>query len=330
MKLKTLFFGTPHFALSSFEATGRSSDLQAVVTQPDRPRGRGHQVSPCEIKEAAFKIGLKAFSPNSLKKNSPELADFENFLNSQNWDLFVVTAYGNLLPQKILDIPRLGCINVHASLLPKWRGAAPIQRSIEAGERVSGVALQKMVMALDAGDVLAEGSCDISDQDDAISLAQRLSELGGKLLGDYLDGLSALSPESQVLKGQTQDPSQVSFAAKITKEEGLWTPAWTAKQCFNRVRAFRSWPQVRAKAWDGTEFKILESALSSGKLSPGSIEIDGSTVRVGSFRSSETGECLELRQLQPANRGKMDAASFFRSLLEKSPPGQAGPQILKA
>ncbi len=329
MKPRVLFFGTPQFAVPAFQATSRSCDLIGVVTQPDKARGRGHQVSSCEVKLEAQKLGLKCFSPSSLKKKSAELDLFLAFLRSQKWDLFVVTAYGNLLPQEILELPRLGCINLHASLLPKWRGAAPIQRALEAGDKETGVCLQKMVMEMDAGDVLAEESLSIDDEDDAISLSQKLSLVGGRLLEDFLNGLSALGPVNQSLEGQVQDPSKVSFAPKIKKEEALWDESWTATQSFNRIRAFRAWPQVKALCPDGGELKLLKARVVEAKLDPGRVGIDKERVLLGCFRSSENPNALELLSIQAPNRGPMEALAYFKRLSEDSRTGQLPLRLLK-
>jgi methionyl-tRNA formyltransferase len=312
--MKTVFFGTPDFALTSLEACRKHSELVAVVTQPDRPRGRGQKLSPCPIKARAMEWGVPTFSPLSLRKPSEELDAFKQLLAHKKPELFVVTAYGNLLPQNILDIPTLGAINLHASLLPRWRGAAPIQRSIEMRDAETGVCLQKMVMELDAGDVLAETRIPLPENESALELSETLSRIGGELLSQFL--------QSPNWEGQKQDAALVTYAAKITKEEGFWKPEWSPEETHARIRAFAAWPQVKALLkGPGIELKLLESRLfahaKTQKLGqkPGTLILDGGRVLLETgVRSSE--HALEILKVQIPGKGPVRAWDYFQNLSE--------------
>lgn len=315
-KLRTVFFGTPEFSVASLEACAKLFDLRGAVTQPDRPRGRGHKVIPCEVKEAALKMPLPVFAPESLRKDSDELQKLKTFLVSEKIDLFVVLAYGNILPETLLSLPRLGAVNLHASLLPRWRGAAPIQRALETGDNSTGVSLQKMVQKLDAGDVLHEKSLLIGAQDNAETLSRKLSALSAEVLSEYFT-----QHFKNALKGQKQDESLVTLAAKITKEEALWSPTWTAREVHNKVRAFSIWPQVKATV-SGLEsgdevFAITQTALHNNyqgqPLAPGKLLLTDQRVLVGSSESATSHTVVEIIEIKPANKGALRAWDYFQN-----------------
>lgn len=249
--MKTVFFGTPDFALSSAESCFKHSELLAVVTQPDRPRGRGQKLQPCEVKAWAQEKNLPSFSPSSLRKQKltgeelAELESFWSFIQEQKPDLFVVTAYGNIIPEEVLNFSANGSINLHGSLLPRWRGAAPIQRALEAGDSETGVCLQQMVYELDAGDVLCEAKLDLGLEHDAFSLTASLRKSGGELLDSFLQNPS--------FQGAAQDAAQVTYARKIEKSEGFWSPTWSAMQSHNAARAFVAWPGVKAQLFSSAD-----------------------------------------------------------------------------
>jgi len=309
--MKTVFFGTPDFALSSLRACQENSQLVAVVTQPDRPRGRGQKLSACPVKALALEWGLPVFSPASLRKPSEELAALHTLLAKESPDLFVVTAYGNLLPQNVLDLPKLGCINLHASLLPRWRGAAPIQRAIESRDTETGVCLQKMVMELDAGDVLSEVRTPLSSDESAVVLSERLSVLGGELLVKFL--------RAPVWMGKAQNPADISYAAKITKEEGFWKPSWSPTETHAKVRAFAAWPQVKVLLkGSSAEVKLLETALfARAKLEMADTAATSLILKSGrvflesEVRSSE--HMLELIRIQVPGKGPVRAWDYFQN-----------------
>jgi methionyl-tRNA formyltransferase len=310
--MKTVFFGTPDFALTSLEACHEHSELVAVVTQPDRPRGRGQKLSPCPIKFRALELGIPVFSPTSLRKESVELAAFAKHLSTSQPDLFVVTAYGNLLPQNFLEVPPLGAINLHASLLPRWRGAAPIQRCLETGDTETGVCLQKMLMELDAGDVLAETRCPVASNESALELSARLSQMGGQLLSEFL--------KNPRWTGKAQDPSLVTYASKIRKEEGHWSPAWSASETHAKVRAFAAWPQVKARLGGSlVELKLLETSLfaraklNNAPQAPSTLVLEEGHVYLETgVRPSE--HVLELLKVQAPGKGPVRAWDYFQNL----------------
>lgn len=213
-KIKTVFLGTPEFAVVSLKALLKDErfDILGVVTQPDRPAGRKMQLTPSPVKALALEYGLKVLTPESLKK---ELNVFEE-IKSWGAEVGIVVAFGQILTQEFLDSFPKGCVNVHGSLLPAWRGAAPIQRSVEANEEVTGVALQKMVKKLDAGDIIGVRKVSVSEEMNAIDLHDVLADLGAQLLTDelvrYVQG--EITPE-------VQDESKVTIAKRLIKQS-LW------------------------------------------------------------------------------------------------------------
>ena len=234
MTLRVVFAGTPHFALPCLEATIKSGvNVVAVYTQPDRPAGRGRKPTPSPVKEAALAAGLTVMQPVSFK--APEAIDA---LEKFKPDLMVVVAYGLILPKKVLAIPRFGCWNVHASMLPRWRGAAPIQRAILAGDRATGVCLMQMEAGLDTGPVLLSLPTPITDDDTAGTLHDRLAALGAQVLGDGLKLLRAnLKPVAQ-----PQPDDGVEYAHKIEKAEAVLDFTKPAIVLDRTVRAFHPWP----------------------------------------------------------------------------------------
>ncbi|MFG6668518.1 methionyl-tRNA formyltransferase [Halomonas sp. HNIBRBA4712] len=231
--LRVVFAGTPEFAEAHLAAV-LASDHQVVgvYTQPDRPAGRGRKLTPSPVKRLALEHGLAVYQPESLKS-----ADAQAELAALEADIMVVVAYGLLLPQAVLDTPRLGCINVHASLLPRWRGAAPIQRAIEAGDAASGVTIMQMDAGLDTGAMLLEIETPIDEETTGGTLHDRLAEQGAKALIDALDGLArgALSAAPQPEQG-------VTYAAKLSKAEAELDFTQSAEMLARKVRAFNPWP----------------------------------------------------------------------------------------
>lgn len=231
--LKILFAGTPAFAARHLQAL-LASDHQVVgvYTQPDRPAGRGKKVTPSDVKVVAEKAGIPVMQPASLKSE-----DAQRDLAAFNADIMVVVAYGLLLPQAVLDAPRLGCINVHASLLPRWRGAAPIQRAIEAGDRESGVTIMQMDIGLDTGAMLLKTLCDIDRDDTAASLHDKLAEIGPPALLNALQLLATGSAQADA-----QDDSMACYASKIDKAEAEIRWQEPAELISRKVRAFNPFP----------------------------------------------------------------------------------------
>jgi methionyl-tRNA formyltransferase len=231
--MKIVFAGTPEFAVPSLRAAIARGEVVGVYTQPDRPAGRGRGLTASPVKQEALARGIPVFQPESLKSQEQRDA-----LQALQPDLMIVVAYGLLLPQKILDIPRLGCWNVHASLLPRWRGAAPIQRAIEAGDASTGVCLMQMEKGLDTGPVLMSQALEIGASETGGHLHDRLSALGAQVLSDGLGLLRAGMrpvPQPQPAEGAT-------YAHKLDKAEALLDWSQPATQLARRVRAFHPWP----------------------------------------------------------------------------------------
>ena len=239
MSHRLVFAGTPEFALPSLAAALDAPDsLLAVYTQPDRPSGRGRQLAPSPVKALALAHGIEVRQPLSLRD-----VETQDLLLALRPDLMIVVAYGLLLPQKVLDIPRYGCWNVHASLLPRWRGAAPIQRAVEAGDRETGVCLMQMEKGLDTGPVLLKQSLVVGESETAGELHDRLAQLGAQLLRTGLDLLRAgLRPLPQ-----PQSELGASYARKLEKAEARLDWKQSANVLANQVRAFLPWPVAEAE-----------------------------------------------------------------------------------
>ncbi len=252
--MKIVFAGTPEFAVPCLKVLLDSQHtLVAVYTQPDRPAGRGRKLRSSPVKMVSEQAGITVKQPQSLR--TPEVqADLAGY----NPDLMVVVAYGLILPEPVLGTPGLGCVNVHASLLPRWRGAAPIQRAILAGDRITGVSLMQMEAGLDTGPVLATARCTIGEGETGGGLHDRLAELGANVLADRLD---------EILDGRMvarqQDDAQATYAGKITKAEARLDWHDTAVNLDRKVRAFNPWP-VAQTVYQGQVLRIWQSSVLTG------------------------------------------------------------------
>ncbi len=256
--LRVVFAGTPDFAASSLAAVLDSEhEVVAVYTQPDRPAGRGRKLTPSPVKQLAQEHGLPVVQPASLKD-----ADDQAELAALNADVMVVVAYGLLLPQAVLDTPRLGCINVHASLLPRWRGAAPIQRAIEAGDSVSGVTIMQMDAGLDTGSMLYEVRPPITSRTTGGDLHDRLAIQGANALIHVLDNL-----DNGSLEATPQPEEGVTYAAKLSKAEAELDFSQPAEQLARKIRAFNPWPV----AWctlGNDRLRLLMASVEQGEQPP--------------------------------------------------------------
>ena len=233
--LRIVFFGTPAFAVPSLEALAASGHVIAgVVTQPDRPRGRGHRVQPSEVKTSALGLGAEVLQPTRLRE-----AEFRNRLTGLDADLGVVAAYGRILPSDVLAIPRLGMINVHASLLPRWRGAAPVHRAILAGDVETGVTIMRVVQQLDAGPMIAKVSTPIDPLETSSRLESRLAALGAALLVKTVAAM-ADGPVAET----AQDETLVTYAARLEKHESAFSWNQSAETIHNRIRGLHPWPHA--------------------------------------------------------------------------------------
>lgn len=259
--LRIVFAGTPEFAAEHLKALlDTPHEIVAVYTQPDRPAGRGQKLMPSPVKQLAAQHGLPVLQPPTLR--NPE-AQAE--LAALQPDLMVVVAYGLILPQAVLDIPRLGCINSHASLLPRWRGAAPIQRAVQAGDAESGVTVMQMEAGLDTGPMLLKVSTPISAEDTGGSLHDRLARLGPPAVVEAIAGLAA-----GTLKGEVQNDALATYAHKLSKDEAKLDWSRPAVELERAVRAFDPWP-VCHTTLNGEPLKVWAARLGEGRGEPGKI-----------------------------------------------------------
>ena len=305
--LRIIFAGTPDFAARHLDALLSSGhQIVGVFTQPDRPAGRGKKLMPGPVKVLAETHGLPVFQPASLRpqENQQLVADL-------NADVMVVVAYGLILPKAVLDMPRLGCVNVHGSLLPRWRGAAPIQRALWAGDAETGVTIMKMDVGLDTGDMLYKLACPITAEDTSATLYDKLADLGPQGLIETLQQLADNTASPEV-----QDEAQVTYAEKLSKEEARIDWSLSAAQLERCIRAFNPWPM----SWlmiDEQPVKVWKASVINGNTSaePG-IDASKNGIQVA------TGEgILNLESLQPAGKKAMSAQDLLNSRREWFIPG---------
>ncbi len=261
-KLRLLFAGTPEFAVPCLRAALNGGEVMAVLTQPDRPAGRGRTPQASPIKQVALEHDLPVLQPLTLK--DPEV---QAQLRELAPDLLIVVAYGLILPQAVLDIPRFGAWNVHASLLPRWRGAAPIQRAIEAGDATTGVCLMQMRKGLDTGPVMSQASTAIEITDTAGSLHDRLAHLGAQVLGD---GLATLRRDDRPPTAQEQDDALTTYAHKLDKAEAVLDLGAPAPILARKVRAFVPWPIAELRL-AGERLRVHQAEAIDGHGAPGEI-----------------------------------------------------------
>ncbi len=296
---RIIFAGTPDFSVPSLNTLiDADVDVVAVYTQPDRPAGRGKQLRASPVKLRALEAGLNIEQPHSLKK-----ADAKRSLRSYAADLMVVTAYGLILPQSVLEMPRLGCVNVHASLLPRWRGAAPIQRAIEAEDTETGITLMQMDVGLDTGDMLVVKRTPISPEDTGGSLHDRLAVMGGDCLAENLSAILA-----QSLQAEAQDSKLATYAHKLEKAETRLDWHKPATNLANTVRAFNPWP-VATTQFGNMLLRIhAATASASSKSTQLGEVVEASNKGIG----IQTGNgVLWLQQLQKPGGKSLSAAQFL-------------------
>ena len=305
--LRIVFAGTPEFAAEHLKALLNSPyQVVAVYTQPDRPAGRGQKLMPSPVKQLALQHEIAVYQPQTLRDPAAQAE-----LAALKPDLLVVVAYGLILPQVVLDIPRLGCINSHASLLPRWRGAAPIQRAIQAGDAESGVTVMQMEAGLDTGPMLLKVSTPISADDTGGSLHDRLAELGPPAVLQAIDGLAAGS-----LRVEVQDDSLATYAHKLNKDEALLDWSRPAVELERLIRAFNPWP-ICHSSLNGAPLKVLAAQLvteqGEGRGAPGEIlaaSKDGLTVACADG-------ALRLTRLQLPGGKALNFADLFNSRREQ-------------
>jgi methionyl-tRNA formyltransferase len=304
--LRLGFAGTPEFAVPALDALARSAhELAAVFTKEDRAAGRGRRITAGAVKERALELGIEVYQPATFR----DPAALES-LRALDLDALVVVAYGLILPRAALDGPRLGCFNIHASLLPRWRGAAPIQRALLAGDPATGVSIMRMEDRLDTGPVLAARAIPIGPEDTAGTLHDRLAVLGAGLIGETLDALAAGAAH------ETPQPSEgVTYADKISKSEALLDWGEDAALLARRVRAFNPTPVAETR-FAGTQLRIWQAMLTPESLAdprngaqPGTvIAASGAGIDVACGRG-----VLRITGLQLAGRKRLNAAEFLRA-----------------
>jgi methionyl-tRNA formyltransferase len=298
--LRIVFFGTPAFAVPTLEALiGSSHTVIGVVTQPDRPRGRGQKIAHAAVKLHAVTAGIPVLQPERLKDPA-----FLRALAAFDTDLGVVAAYGRILPDAVLATPRLGMVNVHASLLPKYRGAAPVHRAVIAGEPETGVTIMRVVQALDAGPMLARQTRPIATDESSDEVEHDLAHLGAVLLRATLDDLAA----GRIVE-TPQDESEATYAARLTKEDGIVSWAASAEQIHNLIRGLHPWPHAFTFL-EGQRLILLQSTVNNDartEETPGTI-IDAVADR---FRVATGRGVLQLDQIQAEGGRAMATREFL-------------------
>jgi methionyl-tRNA formyltransferase len=310
--LKILFAGTPQFAATALEALlAQGHEVVAVLTQPDRPAGRGMKLTPSPVKQTALSHGLPVLQPLTLKQ-----ADIQQELAAYAADVMVVAAYGLILPQAVLDMPRFGCLNIHASLLPRWRGAAPIQRAILAGDAETGITIMQMDAGLDTGAMLLKKVCAIAPEDNAQTLHDKLAVLGAEAIVEVLPLVAA-----GALSAEKQDDSQATYAAKLSKSEARLDWDQDATSLVRAVRAYHPFPVAQATVRE-TPVKIWQASVQSGRQGePGlvlTVEPHGILVACGQG-------ALLLEVLQRPGGKALPAAQFLQGF-----PLQPGDRFTQA
>ena len=297
---KITFMGTPDFAVGSLKALVSEGYEISVITQQDKPRGRGHEMRPTPVKEYALSIGLDVYEPSTLKGE-----DFSDLLKKLDPDIIVVAAYGKILPQNVLDFPKFGCINVHGSLLPKYRGAAPIQRAIINGEKETGVTIMQMAAGLDTGDMLLKESIPITEEDNFETVFNGLVKIGADALVKALKQI-----EKGESKPEKQDDSLSCYAEKIEKADCLIDFAKPARAVFNQIRGLSPIP-LSYTFLNGSVLKIAASKVVSDEKAPKALP--GTVIRADDVIEVVCSPgVIAITEVLPAGKRKMSAADFVR------------------
>ena len=292
--MKLVFLGTPAFAVPSLEKIVEAGhEVMAVFTQPDRPKGRGGQLAMPPVKEAALRLGLPVFQPERVRR--PEVVEQ---LRALAPEAMVVVGYGQIIPPSILDIPPLGIINVHASLLPKYRGAAPVQWAIANGEEITGVTTMKIDAGLDTGGMLLKRETKIGEEETAIELGARLATAGAQLLAETLRRIGEIPCKPQ-------DDSQATYAPILKKEDGHIDWSRPSREILNRIRAFQPWPGCYGFR-GGQRLHIWKARPAELSLHPGEIAARGKQLFAGCGDGS-----IELIEVQLEGKKRMAAAAFL-------------------
>jgi len=299
--MRMAFLGTPAFAVPSLEALVKAGfAVEAVFTQPDRPKGRGQQLTPSPVKEAALRLGLPVHQPERIRR--PESVEL---LRAMSLEAMVVVGYGQIIPQTIIDLVPIGIINVHASLLPKYRGAAPIQWAIANGETRTGVTTMRIDAGLDTGDMLLKAETEIGPEETAPELSARLAEMGARLLIETMNGLQA-----GTIAAEPQDHAHHSLAPILQKEDGVIDWRMPAAGIHARARGFQPWPGAYT-TFRGQTLHLWQCRVAPELAPPGAVP--GALLMPDRKRllvACGNGTMLEIRQVQIQGRGRVDAVSF--------------------
>jgi methionyl-tRNA formyltransferase len=295
--MRVLFLGTPEFAVPSLRALAAEHNVLAAFTQPDRPKGRGKKIVESPVKQAAVALGIRVLQPERVRRSpNPEL------IESLAPELAVVVGYGQIIPQNIIDIPKHGIVNVHASLLPRYRGAAPIQWAIANGETRTGVTIMQIDAGLDTGDMLAAQIANIEEDETAPELSARLADIGAELLIKTIRQM-----EDGMAHREKQQESDATLAPILRKEDGLIDWNRTAREIYDRMRGFTPWPGAY------TSFRGGQLAISRARVADGSGLVPGQlrAVKKQLFAGSGENTGLELLEVQPAGKNRMSAEAFL-------------------
>jgi methionyl-tRNA formyltransferase len=292
-----VFCGTPRFAVPALETLVQAGfAVRLVVTQPDRPRGRGLELAPSPVKQSALALRLPVTQPEGIKNNT----EFRAQLTALNPEAIIVVGYGRIIPQWMIDLPRLGNINLHASLLPKYRGAAPLQWAIARGETITGVTTMRIDAGLDTGDILLQKEILLKPTDTAETVAPTLAAIGADLLVDTLRELQA-----GTIKPRPQDDDEATLAPILKKEDGRIDFRQTAQEISNRIRGFQPWPGAFT-TFRGKNLHIWNAALSQHSLPPGHLLLESDLLFVG----CGGGTALALLEVQPEGKKHMPSRDF--------------------
>jgi len=301
-----VFCGTPQFAVPTLEKLVEAGHtVPLVVTQPDRPRGRGMEVAVSPVKQAALRLNIPVEQPAAIKNN----AEFREQLAAITPDAIIVVGYGRIIPQWMIDLPHFGNLNLHASLLPKYRGAAPIQWAIADGESVTGVTTMRIDAGLDTGDILMQDELPIGTEDTAETLGPRLASIGADLMVDTLDGL-----DTGEIHAIPQDHSRATLAPILKKEDGRMDFSRTAQDLHNRLRGFQPWPGAFT-TFKGKTLQVHQAkpADHGARLPPGEIAAEGARIFVGCGQQT----VLELAEIQLEGKRRMTAQEFINGYRPK-------------
>lgn len=299
MSLDLVFCGTPRFAVPTLEKLVEAGHrVHLVVTQPDRPKGRGLELVASPVKESAQRLGLPITQPERIKNND----EFRAQLAAIKPDAILVVGYGRIIPPWMLDLPAMGNVNLHASLLPKYRGAAPIQWAIAKGESITGNTTMKLDAGLDTGDILLQQELAIGPEDTAETIAAPLAAMGAGLVVETLEGLQA-----GTIPSRKQDEAKATLAPILKKEDGLVDFSRSAREIFNRMRGFQPWPGAYTR-FRGKNLQVLKARPADKALAAGEIHAEGDRLLVGCGESSS----LEILELQIEGKKRTGAGDFLR------------------